>query len=144
METSYVLKVQVWIYCQCQAGKWLFLILRTLPHRKSFWQPVTGSVEKNESLVNAALREANEETGMIFAGVPNPLGSPFTFESRGFQVKESGFSLQAPILGPCPPLVRLDAHEHCEYRWVTSEEAFKMIAYSSNAQMLHCLLKNLR
>src|SRR4051794_31179715 len=137
MAFSHQLKVQVWIYYKKPDGKWLFLVLRTQPERGGFWQPVTGSVEEGESVELAALREAREETGLVYLAAPRPLGSPFEFESRGRRVKEYGFSLEAPGSGPSLPLIQIDPHEHDECRWVTSDQALAMIAYPSNAQVLH-------
>lgn len=137
-------KVQVWIYFyHPQKQSYFFLILKTRPERKSFWQPVTGSVEEGESLVEAALREALEETGLSFQTQPSQLGNPFTFESRGEINLETAFSLEIspPFaedqLGA--PLVKLDPHEHTEYQWVNVTQAVQMIAYPSNIQMLQLL-----
>ena len=42
-----------------------YLLFQVNEKRGGFWQNITGSVEKNESFYEAALREINEETGLF-------------------------------------------------------------------------------
>ncbi len=46
-------------------GSWEYLLLRRISSRGGFWQGVTGGVEKDEDLKEAAVRELFEETGFI-------------------------------------------------------------------------------
>ncbi len=124
-------KVQVWI----RADEY-FLLLKTNPDRGGFWQPVTGSVEKGESIEAAAERELQEETG--FYQTPEPIGSSFKFEDRfreGGEVEEHGFWVDLP--GPLEP--ELDGKEHEGFQWVTAEKAFTLLRYPSNVEMLKSL-----
>jgi 8-oxo-dGTP pyrophosphatase MutT (NUDIX family) len=140
-------KVQVWVYFRNpKTLVYFFLILKTRPDRGSFWQPITGGVNEGEGLPEAALREAQEETGLAFTEGLEPIAHQFEFESRGDRFTEYGFSL--PLKFPekitkaveIPPPVKLDSNEHVEYQWVTGKEAFKTIAHPSNAAMLKVLL----
>src|SRR4051794_17307876 len=102
-------KVQVWIYHQNPQTKVLaFLLLKTLAKRGGFWQPVTGNVERGETLESAAKREAVEETGLDFDGEPISIGAPFEFKSRyGDQVTEQGFALKVASHSTRPPQVKI-------------------------------------
>lgn len=42
-----------------------YLLFQVNENRGGFWQNITGSVEKDESFYEAALREINEETGLM-------------------------------------------------------------------------------
>ncbi len=140
--TRFKRKVQVWIYCRhSQEGDFSFLVLLTRPERGSFWQPVTGSVDRGETLIDAALREAQEESGFVFTASPEPVGQPFEYESRGKNVLEQAFLLAVPAPSFRKPSPQLDPHEHIDYRWVTGMEAIQMIAYDSNVQILEIILK---
>jgi len=126
-------KVEVWIYRP--DGQYLVLLLT--PERGGFWQPVTGSVEPGEKIEAAALREATEETGLTFLNPVESLDSDFVFESRGEVFREHGFALKAPPTGK----IRLDPDEHVAFRWVSAEEALKLMRFPENAAMLKLLLK---
>lgn len=42
-----------------------FLLLKRLPEKGGFWQPISGGVEKTDnSLINAAFRELKEEANI--------------------------------------------------------------------------------
>ena len=132
-------KVQVWIYAKRESSPARFLVLKTCAKRGDFWQPVTGGVEPGEELAHAAFREATEETGLSFRNPPEPLNAPFQFESRGLIFEEHPFALEALAADR----VTLDPREHESYQWVSAEEAFQMLRFPSNGDMLRILLKRL-
>lgn len=133
-------KVQVWIYSEKAGEKGRdprFLLLLMRPDRGGFWQPVTGGVEKNEALVDAALREAGEETGFEFTMAARPIGRSFEFERRERRVRETGFVLS--VEGE--PTPKLDVREHVGFAWVDLASAFRLLAFRSNQEMLEALVR---
>lgn len=137
------LKVQVWIYARTDTKKnndeLLVLLLLTRPGRGSFWQPVTGSVELGETLSEAALREAKEETGLTFKNSPCQLEYDFTFASRGKSFHEYCFAIETPHIRP--PV--LDSNEHTDFQWMKPNEARNLLKHSSNQEALYALLEAL-
>jgi 8-oxo-dGTP pyrophosphatase MutT (NUDIX family) len=138
-------KVQVWIYCK-KHQRLRVLLLKTRPGRGSFWQPVTGHVEKGESLKDAALREAIEETGLRYKSAVERLDISFRFESRWTGTcEEHGFALQVkPLKNGEFPELKLDPKEHTDYEWVSPTAALKKTKFSSNRKVLRALLKKIR
>ena len=138
-------KVQVWIYSQDRkAGNTQILLLKTIEERGGFWQPVTGSVEEGEDLLDAALREATEETGLSFEGKVFFLDHSFEYEKKGVRFHEYGYALQKNFLEEGPPRIRLDAHEHQAYQWVSASVARTQVHFDSNRHILDVLLMRLR
>ena len=134
------LKVQVWIHSG-SSRETRVLLLKTRPDRGAFWQPVTGSVEKGETLAAAARREAGEETGLSFSGPLEPLDYSFSYEKGDHQFEEHAFALRADAIGPeSDGPVRLDPREHTEYRWLLPDEALAMTRFPSNQKGLRLLL----
>ncbi len=132
-------KVQVWIYYyHSKLNQFFFLILLTCPKRGQFWQPVTGSVETDETLESAAVREAHEETGLTVMAAPVWI-TAFEFQKNNHQWIESGFSLRIEDQ-MTPPVIQLDPNEHIDFTWVESAEAMKTIAYASNQKVLKTLI----
>lgn len=72
------LKVQVVIYHPKTEE---FLILQTNERRGGFWQNVTGSVESNENILDAARRELIEETSLEIDDI-RILDIEFKFEDQ--------------------------------------------------------------
>lgn len=101
------------------------LLFQTNEKRGSFWQNITGTVEKNESYLLGALREFHEETGFGYDDVKaiELLSLDFTFTDN----------FQRNILEKCYGLLlkekkspTIDSSEHQNYKWmevskVTSE-----------------------
>ena len=110
------------------------------PERGGFWQPVTGGVDSGEELGRAALREATEETGLDFEGRPHSLQYQFTYTAKDREFEEHVYSLRVSQAGQ---QVRLDPHEHVDYRWVTARDAASMLKHASNAEGLSRLLLDL-
>lgn len=140
-------KVQVWVYCLTPSRNHLkVLLLKTNRQRGGFWQPVTGHVEKGETLQRAAKREALEETGLCSKRPPQKIGISFRFESRWTgNCEEHGFALPVKTLknGDYPQL-QLDPQEHTDYEWVSPTAALKKIKFSSNRKVLRALLRKVK
>ncbi len=96
---------------------------------------MTGSVEKGESFVEAAMRELEEETGII---VPNTslinLDYQFTFESRGIIFEEKAFA--CPVKKGSKIIL---SHEHEDYKWLPLDEALNLIHWETNRKALKAL-----
>ncbi|MGH8640653.1 MAG: dihydroneopterin triphosphate diphosphatase [Burkholderiales bacterium] len=116
-----------------------------------FWQSVTGSQEEGETLLETAVREMREETGLDVA--PEALTN---WDKRNeFEIfrrwrnryapgvthnTEHVFSLQVPRAVP----VRLDPGEHTRYEWQSWREAAERVFSWSNAEALRELPQRAR
>jgi 8-oxo-dGTP pyrophosphatase MutT (NUDIX family) len=131
-------KVQVWIHHARADGGLDVLLLRTNARRGSWWQPVTGAVEPGETLEQAAVREATEETGFALAAAPTPIGAPFQYHDQwGYDCTEHSFALEGPAGRPAP---KLDPEEHDGFRWSEAGEAGPLLKFPSNAETLKALV----
>lgn len=118
-----------------EAKERLILMLKVKPSRGSFWQPVTGKVDPGESYLEAAKREAEEETGFSFERTPQYLGLEYEFEGRHGPAVERAFFL--PIFGgKTPPPPKLDPKEHVDFRWVSPAEAIELTEFDTNKKAI--------
>lgn len=130
-------KIQVWIFVVGPTQSLQVLLFKTTPARGGFWQPVTGKVEDGESFEAAALREVAEETGMHQGLTLIDLEYHFQFKTHdGRSAQEQCYAVyldrkQMPML---------DAREHVDFLWTTSEKALEMLKYDTNRQALQRLL----
>lgn len=135
-------KVQVWVHCLDSQGVRSVLLLKLIPKRGGFWQPVTGGVEEGESLLEAVKREATEETGLSWKSEPASLDFDFAYSGRFGDVREHVFELEAK---PSPtgdlPEITIDPKEHVGYQWTTPKKAMSLLKYPSNQQGLGLLAK---
>ena len=133
-------KAQVWIYRKTPGGLEV-LLLKTISKRGGFWQPVTGKVEKGESLEQGALREAREETGLFFgASKLLDLSYNFEFEGKWGSAREWAFALEVPRE---TDEVTLDPKEHDNYEWVSvsKDQAKSRLSFASNEAGLDALVR---
>lgn len=112
-----------------------------------FWQPPQGGVEKGESLEEAVIREAKEETGMttsvicmakephVYEWSTGETASLYSQKYRGaekfvFLMKYEGDNSD----------IKLDQVEQCAYKWVDINE-LKKIIHPAKRKSLEILLK---
>ncbi len=138
-------KAQVWIFHAPEnPGRDLEnfhgLLLQTNEKRGQFWQPVTGSVEGEETYAEGALREAQEETGFTFTGPLWPTGYGFHFESKFGPAREEVFVTL--VNDPKAPV--LDPKEHQNFQWVALTEAEKFLTFETNLLGLQSAIQEVK
>ncbi len=135
-------KVQcVIFYCDASKNK-CFLLLKTNERREFFWQNVTGSVEADEEFIQAALREAQEETGVAAKNIRSIMASDLTFNfpDRWSEkiCEEKTFFIQCKDKWE----VTIDESEHSEFKWVKAAEIVKnTVKFESNFIALEKAIK---
>lgn len=113
------------------------------------WQGIAGGVEDEESVIDAARREANEEAGIDMNAEIIELDTfttmPVTNITKGFLwgrdvylVKEFSFGINAQN-----EEIKI-SFEHLQYEWVNYENAIKMLNWDSNKTALWELNERLR
>lgn len=137
-------KVQVVIAAISQKNQFEILLLETNPKRGSFWQNVTGSVEKNETFEEGALREAIEETNLKIESLVEMLdldqGFHFT-DQWGKKVQEECFLFVLDQVWD----VKIDPKEHQNFKWVAYDKISKdSVKYPSNFETIEKSIKLLR
>lgn len=126
------------------------LLLERAGH-PGYWQSVTGSREGNESLVETAQREVQEETGLLS---PPALLQDWQC-TVDYEIYEEWRHRYAPgtrynrehWFGLCVPdvqAVTLAEHEHIAYRWLPWAEAAEAVFSPSNAEAIGSLPERAR
>ncbi len=142
------IQIEAILYKRIQ-GKIQYLILKTIPRRGGFWQPITGGLEKGETKLEALKREVREETGIenIVKIVKDVHYFEFqdhsflqTFQSSPKHLKEYAFGVEVSS----EEEVVLDGKEHSEYRWCGYEEALRLLKWKENREALGKLNNILR
>lgn len=126
-----------------------FLLLKRVESRGGFWQGVTGGVEGDESVVDAVYREVFEETRIRREDVISFIEDVFEceFETEGFNklfgrktiIKSYDFGMQVSK----EQRIVIDPKEHNEYKWVSYNQALKLLKWENNKNALKELKKKL-
>ena len=111
-----------------------YLLLKRLPERNGFWQPVTGGVEEGETRDEALRREVMEETGV--KNIVAVIEGLYYFEFSDPNLNQEyvygvEISLSEKIV--------LDQKEHSEYRWCSFQEALQLLHWKENKEALRKL-----
>ena len=101
-----------------------FLLLRRHPHKASgdTWGLPAGKLDLGENILQAVLRETEEETGLIISEDSVTHFDSLYVRDGTFDIEWHMFSTKLDGL----PDVKISSHEHSEYQWVTPEEALEM------------------
>ncbi len=111
-----------------------YLLLKRLPERNGFWQPVTGGVEEGETLSEALRREIREETGI--ENLVRVIEDIYYFEFSDPNLnKEYVYGVEVAST----EVVVLDGKEHSEYRWCGIKDALQLLSWKENKEALEKL-----
>ncbi|RYZ70857.1 MAG: NUDIX domain-containing protein [Proteobacteria bacterium] len=133
-------KAQVWVLSTHEEELYA-LLLKLIPERGAYWQPVTGGIEEGESPKQGALREAWEETGFDPFEAMQVLGHRFEYESRWGKVEEEAFYFFAV---PGLPEPKLDVREHTDFRWTKLTEVESFIRHESQLEVIRKIRERLK
>lgn len=117
-----------------------FLVLKRIPSKGGFWQPVCGGMEKEDkSLIDAAFRELKEEANIQRMDVLNILPNIHYFEiSKHYLTRKPIQTIKEHVFGfEVKPdfAIKIDKNiynEHEEIKWVSFEEALKLLKWGNN------------
>ena len=115
-----------------------YLLLKRLPEKNGFWQPITGGVEEGETRIEALHREIKEETGI--ENLVRVIEDLFYFEFSDPNLNQEyvyGVEVSAT------EKVVLDGKEHSEYRWCGVQEALQLLHWKENIEALKRLDRTL-
>jgi 8-oxo-dGTP pyrophosphatase MutT (NUDIX family) len=111
-------------------------------HNKGHWGFPKGHKEGDESDLEAACRELQEETGLEVEQIEAHVDfqEQYTFTSaRGEEVQKKviyflGWIAREPSGNP--PVVHIQPEELADYRWCTAEEARQFISFAESRRIL--------
>ncbi|MGD0028265.1 MAG: NUDIX pyrophosphatase [Candidatus Bathyarchaeia archaeon] len=108
-----------------------YLLLKRLPERNGFWQPVTGGVEEGETRDEALQREIMEETGV--RNIVAVIEGLYYFEFSDPNLnQEYVYGVEVSSSED----IALDPKEHSEHRWCSFQEALKLLHWKENKEAL--------
>jgi 8-oxo-dGTP pyrophosphatase MutT (NUDIX family) len=122
--------VACWMFRVPTAGQVRILLLHRAPGRifSGIWQPVTGSLESGERIVDGALRELVEETAIG----PERIESLYGLDQVNIFHADHIDALQAEAVfaAELKPGVEAElSDEHDEQRWLAPGEASEMVVW---------------
>jgi 8-oxo-dGTP pyrophosphatase MutT (NUDIX family) len=111
-----------------------YLLLKRLPQKNGFWQPVTGGVEEGETRKEALRREIMEETGV--KNIVKVIEGLYYFEFSDPNLNQE--YVYGVEVSPSEEIV-LDRKEHSEYRWCSFQDALQLLHWKENKAALRKL-----
>lgn len=138
------ISIQVFIY-RMSGGVREYLLFKRVNRvdlgLTSFWQGITGGVEQEEGIKEAALREIYEESSLNISDLSDPIYS-YSFPMKKEwkhkypqgteEINEYVFITQSdsdPIL----------SDEHSEFGWYKYSEAIDLLAFAESKKALSCV-----
>lgn len=106
-----------------------FLIVKRVPDDGGFWQPITGTLESNESLDDCIYRELKEEISIDRQEVLTLSDMFFSFTWQKKEVLISEYVFGVELKGEHEVIL---SDEHEDQRWCDFEEAIDMLEKDNN------------
>jgi len=124
-----------------------FLLLKRIPKKGGFWQPVCGGLEKEDnSKLEATYREVFEETGISKKDIIKVIENVYYFVIDSHYItgepiepiEEFVFAFQVP--NDIKISIENNVYvEHEDYKWVSFEDAIKLLKWEGNKEALKAL-----
>lgn len=110
-------------------NKFRFLLIKRVLEDGGFWQPVTGTLESNESLIDCIYREMREEISVNKNEVLNLSDTffSFTWQKNDTLIYEYVFGVELK-----DERVIILSDEHEDYRWCSFDEAMTLLEKDNN------------
>ena len=121
--------VACWLFRLTPAGVEILLLRRAAGRiYPGIWQPVTGSLEEGERIVDGALRELVEETGIDPSGIEVLFGLDQVnlFHADHIDTIQAEAVFAAQLRSGVEAVL---SHEHDAQRWVAPEEARELVLW---------------
>ena len=113
-----------------------YLLLKRLPERNGFWQPITGGMEEGETREEALHREIREETGI--ENLVRVIKDIYYFEFSDPNLnQEYVYGVEVAST----EVIVLDRKEHNEYKWCGIKDALQLLYWKENKEALEKLNK---
>lgn len=119
------------------------LLLHRRSERGGFWQPISGTIDPDESPIATARREMIEETGHAAEPMPLDLTQSFLIESQYLASRypepiiASEVVFHAELDSSRP--IRIDPLEHDDWGWFSMDEALEKIRWTDDRDALEKL-----
>ena len=138
--------VGCWIFRTRPGGGVEILLIRRAPGRiyPGIWQCVTGGLEGDEKVVDGALRELREETGITAPDIEVLYGLDQVnlFHAEHVDALQAEAVFAAHVRPDVEPQL---SHEHDDARWVSPDEARRTVvwpAYRTAIEQIEWLVDN--
>lgn len=125
MKNELPIKIEIIVYREMN-NVLSFLLLKRSPTDGSFWQPVTGTLQINESIIGCLSRELKEETGLIEIF----LEPKFIYSFAWIREEETILELVYTVKIRNDSIVL--SNEHTDCRWCTYSQAVRLLKHKEN------------
>ncbi len=136
-----LIQVQAILY-RLNKKSYEFLVLKRVPEKKGFWQPITGGKKEGERIKDALYREINEEAGIKEEEILNSKEvHSFNWSANDRDKPETKINFKEYAFGvEVNSKSRISlSKEHEEYKWMPYEEALSLIYHETNKESLRRL-----
>ncbi|MDA3856054.1 MAG: NUDIX domain-containing protein [Candidatus Woesearchaeota archaeon] len=129
-----------------------FLLLKRIPSKGHFWQPICGKMEDSDkNVLDGCYREIKEETSIDKKNIIRVIDNVHYFEmNRHYLTREVMPTIKEYVLAfevDTNTVINIENNiypEHEEYKWVTLEEALDLLKWENNKEAFSKLFENLK
>lgn len=110
-----------------------FLLVRRIPEDGGFWQPITGTLQSDESLIDCLYREIQEEIGIGRSDIVSvtDMFRSFTWMKGDITITEFVYGVEFKS----EYAIQLGS-EHDAYKWCSFDEALSLLEKENNKKAL--------